>query len=64
MKQIDVQYYHDEYCGDDELIKWYKRYKKRNAQTAKIKEELLPVAQHLNRVKDWHMSEDEKRLWR
>ena len=35
--------------------------KKRRAQTAKIKEELLPIAWHPDRVMDWCMSEDEKR---
>ena len=28
---------------------------------AKIKEELLPIAWHPNRVMDWCMSEDEKK---
>ena len=32
------------YCNDDELIKWYDEYKKRKAQKASIKEELLPIA--------------------
>ena len=32
---------------------------RRKAQNSKIKEELLPIAWHPNRVKDWCMSEDE-----
>ena len=35
-------------------------YKQRKAQKAKIKEELLPVAWHPDRVIDWCFSEDEK----
>ena len=34
----------DKYCNDHELIKWYDEYKKRKAQKASIKEELLPFA--------------------
>ena len=34
----------DEYCDDDELIKWYDGYKARKAQKAKIKKELMPIA--------------------
>ena len=34
----------DEYCNDDELIKWYDGYKARKAQKAKIKKELMPSA--------------------
>ena len=49
------------YCHDDEIIKWYDGYQKRKAQKAKIKEELLPIAWHPDRVMDWCMSEDEKR---
>ena len=36
----------DDYCNDDEIIKWYDGYQKRKAQKAKIKEELLPIAWH------------------
>ena len=42
------------------MIEWYKDYKKRKAQKASVKEELLPIAWHTNCVKDWGMSEDEK----
>ena len=51
----------NDYCNDDELIKWYRRYEKRKAQKVKIKEELMPIAWHPNRVMDWCMPEDEKR---
>ena len=51
----------DEYCDDDELIEWYFGYRKRNAQKAKIKEELLPTAWHPDSVMDWCMSKDEKK---
>ena len=55
----------DEYCDDDddELIEWYNGYQRRKAQKASIKEELMLIAWHPNCVKDWCMSEDEKRLW-
>ena len=39
-----------EYCddGDDEdnFFKWYDRHKKRKAQKASVKEELMPIARH------------------
>ena len=53
----------DNYKGYDKLVEWYKGYKKRKAQKANIKEELLPIAWHPNRVMDWCMPEDEKRWW-
>ena len=48
----------DDDDDDDEIIKWYDGYKKRKAQKAQIKEELLPNAWHPARVVDWCMSED------
>ena len=45
---------------DDRAIKWYQSYKKRKAQKASIKEELIPIAWHPSRYWDWCMSEDEK----
>ena len=41
---FDDDYYHD----DDRLIKWYEDHKKRKAQNAKIKDDLMPI--------DWHPS--------
>ena len=63
-EQVDVWYYDDEYCNDDELIEWYNDYHGRKPQKSKIKEKILPIAWHPDRVKDWCMSEDEKRLWK
>ena len=54
----------DEYCDDDDLIKWHNGYQKQKAQKAKIKEELMPTAWHPNRVMDWCKSEDEKGRWK
>ena len=56
------------YCNDDRLIKWRNGYVKRKAQKANIKEELLPIAWHPDRVMGWCMSEGEKKeiekLWK
>ena len=49
-EQIDVWYYDDECCDDDELIEWYNGYQKRMAQKTKIKEELEFIAWHPNRL--------------
>ena len=49
---------------DDKFFKWYDGYKKRKAQKAQIKKELMPIAWHPNRVMDWCMPEDEKRWWK
>ena len=46
---------------DHRLIKWYRGYKKRKAQKAKIKEELLPIAWHPSRWWDWCVPEVEKK---
>ena len=47
---------------------WLKGYNQRKAQKAKIKEELLPIAWHPDRVIDWCFSEDKKKdlekLWK
>ena len=58
---LQEMWYEDD---DDELIKWYHDYQKRRAQKAKIKEELIPVTWHPNRVMDQYMSEDERRWWK
>ena len=54
----------NEYCDDDDdennFFKWYDGYKKRKAQKAPIKEELLPIAWHLLRWWAWCISKDEK----
>ena len=60
-QQLDV-------CFDDvELIEWYESYKKRNAQKAQIKKELMRVASHPSRYWDCCFPEDEKKetekLW-
>ena len=51
----------------DSFFKWYDGYKKRKAQKASIKEELLPIAQHPSRNWYWCVPEDEKKekekLW-
>ena len=60
-EQLEIWHDDDDYCTDDEIVERYKRYKKRKAQKSKIKEELLPIALYPDRVKDWCMSEDEKR---
>ena len=57
----DDYFYDDDY---DEVSCWYNEYKKCKEQKAQTKEELLPIAWHSNRVKDWCMSEDEQRLWK
>ena len=63
-QQIKVWHDDDEYCDDDELVEWHDGYKKRKAEKAKIKEELLPIAWHSDHVMDWYMSEDGKRRWK
>ena len=50
------------YCLLDDLIKWYEGYKKRKAQEASIKEELIPIASLLSLWWDWCVPEDEKQV--
>ena len=57
--QDDAYYY-----NNDKLIEWYDGYQKRKAQKAKIKEELIPIAWHPDRLMDWCMPEDEKTWWK
>ena len=59
--QIDLWHENNYWHHDDKLIKWYECYQKRKAQKAKIKEELLPIAWHPDRVMDWCMSEEKKK---
>ena len=63
-EQIKSWYDDDYWHSNAFIIKWYQGYQKQRSQKAKIKEELLPVAWHLNHAMDWCMSEDEKKLWR
>ena len=59
--QVKTWHDDDDYCNDNELIKWYDGYKKRKVQKAQIKEELQPITWHLYSVVDWCVSEDEKK---
>ena len=60
-QQIGLQGDDDDYYDDDKLIEWYDGHNKRKTQKAKIKDELVPIAQHPDRVMHWCMSEDEDR---
>ena len=60
-QQIDVWYDDDDYCDDDDIIDWYNGYQKRKAQKAKIKEELLPITWHPDRVID-HVGRREEEI--
>ena len=66
-QQMKIWHVNDEYCNDDKHIEWYDGYKKRRAQKASIKEELLPIACHPSRWRNWCKSKDEKqgieKLW-
>ena len=46
------------------MCKKRKAHKKRKAQKAKIKEELMPIDRHPSRWRDWCISGDEKKLWK
>ena len=48
-QQVKLWDYDDDFCDDDEIIKWYKDYQKRKAQKAKIQEELMRITWHLLR---------------
>ena len=63
-EQLDIWFDDNYWYHNDEIIEWYKGYQKRKAQKAKIKEELLPITWHPDRVMDWCMSEDYKRPWK
>ena len=60
-EQLEIQHNDDEYCTDDEIIGWYKGYKKRKAQKAQIKEELMLLTWHPSRWWSWCIPEDGKR---
>ena len=64
-KQVDL-------WDDDKFFKrykaeWYEGYKKRKAQKAQIKKELMPIAWHPSRWWDWCITKDEEKktekLW-
>ena len=61
---MDVWYDDGYWYHNYEIIEWYNGYGKRKVQKAKIKEELLPIAWHPDRVMDWCMSEEEKGWWK
>ena len=50
--QIDLWHENNYWHDGDKLIKWYEGYQKRKAPKAKIKEELLSIAWHPDRVMD------------
>ena len=60
-EQLKIWYDDDYWDKSAFIIQWYDDYKKRKAQKAKIKEELLPIAWHPSRYWDWCISEDEKK---
>ena len=60
-RQIGRWYDDIEYYDDDELNKWHNGYKKRKAQRAKIRKELMPIAWHPSRWWDWCIPEVEKK---
>ena len=62
MTQQQVKLWHDndDYCNNNELIKWYDGYQKRKTLKVEIKYELMPIAWHPDRVMDWWLSGDEK----
>ena len=63
-EQLDVWLDDDYWSHNDEPIEWYKGYKKRKAQRAKIKEGLLPIAWHPDCVMYWCILEDGKGVWK
>ena len=50
----------DYFCNNNKVIEWYDSYQKRKAQKNSIKEELLPMAWHPDRVMDWCMPEGKR----
>ena len=50
----------DDDSYNNKLIKWYNGYRKRKAQKAKIKYELMPIAWQSSRWWDWCVPNDEK----
>ena len=60
-QQIDKQYHDDYFYERPEMIEWQEGYKKRKAQKAQIKKELMPIAWHPSRYWDWCRIQDT--LW-
>ena len=54
--RIDVWYDDEYWYHHDEMIEWHDEYKKRKAQKASIKKELMHIA--------WHPSRRKKRRWK
>ena len=48
-QKTDVWYDDDYVYNDNKMIEWYKGYKKRKEQKAKLKDELVPTAWHPSR---------------
>ena len=61
MTQQQIKIWHDDDYWYDYGVKWYDECKKRKAEKASIKEELIPVAWHPSRWWDWCVPEDKKR---
>ena len=59
-QQIIKTWKDDDYWNDDG-INWYDEYKKRKAQKASIKEELMPIAWHPSRWWNWCVPKDQKK---
>ena len=51
----------DDDNNEDKFFEWDDGYKKRKAQKAKIKEEILPITWHPSRYLDWRVSQDKKK---
>ena len=63
--QLKTCHDYDDYYGDDDkFVEWQDGCKERMTQKAQTKEELIPIAWHLDCVMDWCMSEDEKGRWK
>ena len=45
----------------NKFIEWYDGYKKRKAQKAQTKKDLIPIAWHPSRWWDWFVAKDEKK---
>ena len=66
-EQIDLWGDDNDYYDEGKLIELYGGYRKRKAQKAQIKDELMPIAWHPSRWRGWCVPEDEKggieKLW-